>query len=104
MYIATRRARLEARGAGFLVPNKSEQLELNWKKSLGFRNMQEKLENISIHLAFITFTKNLFSFFKINCSLKKNCQNFTIKRPFKGTLKEFIAYLFPFSNSNLFLF
>ena len=30
----------------FLISNKLEQLELNWKKLLGFRNMQEKLEKV----------------------------------------------------------
>ena len=80
MYIATKRARLEAREAGFLVIKQFETWQLlwhqilthtqnqniffsfsetecskrkpkylkfnsNWKKLLGFRNMQEKLEN-----------------------------------------------------------
>ena len=32
----------------FLIPNKLEQLELKLENILGFRNMQEKLENIKV--------------------------------------------------------
>ena len=34
------------RGLDFIALNKSEQLEFKLEKILGFRNMQEKLENL----------------------------------------------------------
>ena len=41
----------------FLISNKLEQLDSNWKKILGFRNMQEKLEKgLTVELvAFVSF-------------------------------------------------
>ena len=46
----------------FLISNKLEQFKFKLEKLLGFRNMQEKLENI-VHLFFFFFLSELVRIF-----------------------------------------